>query len=91
MTDNGHPQGPQQVADFVSVFGPNGRKIIQHGDLMSYTSLTPMEHDVNYIVIYTYYRRIHEIAIFGNNFYKGRILKFDNLLTRQFYALHLCI
>ena len=63
VTDNEHPQGPQQVTDFVSVFGPNGRKIIQHSDLMSYTSLTPMEHNVNYIVIYTYYRRIHEIAI----------------------------
>ena len=51
---DGHPQGPQQVIDFVSVFSPNGRKIIQHIDVMSYTSLNPMEHDVNYIVIYTY-------------------------------------
>ena len=56
MTDNEHPQGPQQATDFMSVFGPNGRKIIQHSDLMSYTSLNPMEHDVNY------YNRFHEIV-----------------------------
>ena len=51
VTDNEHPLGPQQATDFVSVFGPNGRKIIQHSDLMSYTSLNPMAHDVTYIVL----------------------------------------
>ena len=30
---DGHPQGLQQVTDFVSVFGKNGRKIIQRSDL----------------------------------------------------------